>query len=696
MFAFQPIQPIFDILLVDLERVRNHRRIEIHALHGGGRQQLPGIVAKRVQLPLDHAAHRFGQFAFDGRKALREHPAAARILDEDAPTPQIAEQIDQEERVPFRPLVDQSDEFFRERVVGELQRDVFRDGRWLQVLKVDLPARAPRLQIELQRQERVLRLDQLRGPIRHHHREAHRGQPVGQISEQVHRRAVGPMEIVEKHHYRLQSRRLLEEGRHLALHALLRSGARLCEHPRRRRVVRRQRHDLHVPVRRDRFQHASEVAVALAAQQRVDGLEKRQVRLAAGQPLRTPPACDARFTRAGQEAEAVLDERGLPQPGLARDRDQQAVSRGHFQIRLGEQLHFRLAAHQSWRRRRPAVRRGGTDEGGRLVAAQSRRDFGRRGAHAGVFLQALERELIEGGGQLDAHPRGRNRCVRQDPVQDRQGRAGMERMLARQHLVEDDAVGEHVAGQRDAVAAGLLGRHVADRAEHQTGARRTRQRRLVLVTAAGDAREAEVEHLHVAIVAHHHVVWLDVAVHDLRGVRDGQRLRDLARDVDGAIEREALPHRLPQAAALHELHRDEAPAFELAGLVDGDDVGMVEGRDGERFPDETIDRVGFRREPARDQLDRDVAPQPLVEGPIDLAHAARSEQGVHDIGPEPRTFRQRHPRDDGIINGSLRSAEPVDQHLSKLPNQLVADVVRGIVGLRHVIDRDGHRDRAAR
>jgi hypothetical protein len=83
-------------------------------------------------------------------------------------------------------------------------------------------------------------------------------------------------------------------------------------------------------------------------------------------------------------------------------------------------------------------------------------------------------------------------------------------------------------------------------------------------------------------------------VHDLSSVRDHQGFGNLARDVDGAIERQPLAHHVAQAAALHELHRDVAPVLALAGFVNGDDIRMVQSRHGQGFADEAIDSVGFR------------------------------------------------------------------------------------------------------
>ena len=146
----------------------------------------------------------------------------------------------------------------------------------------------------------------------------------------------------------------------------------------------------------------------------------------------------------------------------------------------------------------------------------------------------------------------------------------------------------------DRLAARLLRRHVADGAEDQArlGAR---GRSSPPSTVVGlQARQAEIEQLDVAVGPDHHVVRLDVAVDDLRGVRDRQRFGDLPRDADGAFERQALRRQLPQRRALDELHRDVAIGVDDAGLVDGDDVGVVERRGERRLAQQPIERVVLR------------------------------------------------------------------------------------------------------
>ena len=64
-----------------------------------------------------------------------------------------------------------------------------------------------------------------------------------------------------------------------------------------------------------------------------------------------------------------------------------------------------------------------------------------------------------------------------------------------------------------------------------------------------DAREPEIEHLHVAVGADHDVLRLDVPVDDAGGVRRGQRAGHLPPDVDRRRERlRALDERTAASA----------------------------------------------------------------------------------------------------------------------------------------------------
>ena len=101
------------------------------------------------------------------------------------------------------------------------------------------------------------------------------------------------------------------------------------------------------------------------------------------------------------------------------------------------------------------------------------------------------------------------------------------------------------------------------------------------VSAAGVdgqmARETEIEDLHAAARRHHHVAGLHVAVHESGLVRRRQRVGDLLRVVDDAIDRQAaLGNPGGERPALDVLHDEELGVVTPTELVDGDDVRMVQ------------------------------------------------------------------------------------------------------------------------
>ena len=114
-----------------------------------------------------------------------------------------------------------------------------------------------------------------------------------------------------------------------------------------------------------------------------------------------------------------------------------------------------------------------------------------------------------------------------------------------------------------------------------------------------DPRQPEVEHLHVAVGADHDVLGLDVPVDDAGGVRGGERARHLPADVDRRRERlRALDERAQRPPVDELLDDEELAVRRLADFVDGDDVGVVEGRGGARLAQEALDACPTARGPA--------------------------------------------------------------------------------------------------
>ena len=110
-------------------------------------------------------------------------------------------------------------------------------------------------------------------------------------------------------------------------------------------------------------------------------------------------------------------------------------------------------------------------------------------------------------------------------------------------------------------------------------------------------------------------------------VRGVQRLADVAHHLHPLDARHRL-RGLAQRLAVDELERDERVAVELADAVDLADVRMLDARLGPRLLHQPARQVGAG---VAHDLQRDVAPEAWVEGLVDLAHAAATEQSEHLI-----------------------------------------------------------------
>ena len=79
-----------------------------------------------------------------------------------------------------------------------------------------------------------------------------------------------------------------------------------------------------------------------------------------------------------------------------------------------------------------------------------------------------------------------------------------------------------------------------------------------------------------------------------------------------------------------ELHDDERPAVQIADVVDGHDIRMVEQGSQPGFAREPLGRDVVRRQLVGHELDGDEPAQPRIPRLVDLSHAAGSE-GADDL-----------------------------------------------------------------
>ena len=170
--------------------------------------------------------------------------------------------------------------------------------------------------------------------------------------------------------------------------------------------------------------------------------------------------------------------------------------------------------------------------------------------------------------------------------------------------------------------------------------------RLLAGIGAADARQAEVEHLDAAVVRHHHVAGLQIAMRDLFLMRGRERIGERHRDLEEARHRHpARRHQVAQRASIDQLHRQEADAVRFLGRVDGDDVRMIERRDRARFAIEAFEAAGLVGDIRRQDLQRDIAPKPRIARAIDLAHSAGAERGDDFVRGELLTGTEGHSRE---------------------------------------------------
>ena len=274
----------------------------------------------------------------------------------------------------------------------------------------------------------------------------------------------------------------------------------------------------------------------------------------------------------------------------------------------------------------------------RVHAGESPGGVGREAAHERRPQPPRERRGIERSG---AREHGRPQLVE---------RAPLERARSREGLPERHAERELIRGGRDRAALPLLGRHVRrgpeqrarlrQPAEGQRVARgrgrlrgraqgadilRGRERIEDRIISGGRreigvAREAEVGHHDAPAATAQHVVRLEVAVHDPRGMRGRE---PAPRRHEGLEDLGRGPRRRPQPVGerltVDELHGHVVAPARGAHLVHHDDVRMGQPRHRARLPQQSLARgitAGIRAQHLHGHPTLEIR----VEGEVHHAH----------------------------------------------------------------------------
>ena len=265
--------------------------------------------------------------------------------------------------------------------------------------------------------------------------------------------------------------------------------------------------------------------------------------------------------------------------------------------------------------------------------------LGRLVALLGVLLEAARDDPAEMAGQADSDGGHRGRRVLQDRRDHRDGRVAGERPLAGGHLVEDGAHREDVGARIDALALGLLGRHVGRGAEDFALTRQAAERRrlelgdiILQGLGLGELGEAEVEHLDSAFGVHHHVGGLEVAVGDAAVVGGGDSVGESDAVAEEVVEQQAAGRdQVREGLAVDELHGEEVGAVRFLDRVEDDDIGVVERRDGAGLALEAGEAFGVAGEVGRQDLQGNSAAELGVFGGVDGSHTAFTKEGGDSV-----------------------------------------------------------------
>jgi hypothetical protein len=132
-------------------------------------------------------------------------------------------------------------------------------------------------------------------------------------------------------------------------------------------------------------------------------------------------------------------------------------------------------------------------------------------------------------------------------------------------------------------------------------------------------------------------------VNHSRLVRFFQPLANLDAVLQHQLRRQRAFHQAGgEGLALQEFHDQKIGAILVSDVVQRANVGMIQRGDGARLTLEALFGLCVRRKMRRQNLDRNVSPQPRIARAIHFAHAPRAKGGLNLVGSEFRASGESH------------------------------------------------------
>ena len=286
-------------------------------------QQLALGLAEFLELTLDDVSHTvrhgdLGEGGVDGQRPSPVH-ALQRAL-----TEQIVDKAHHEQRMAVGAPVDDLGQLRRDRPVGESAGQVLVHGGPGQELDPQLLALPVSGQLLLHCAQRMRADDHVDGAERAEQQQARRLPAARERGDEIERGVVAPVKVLEDEHEGDLGRQRLKRLGHLAEHALPRRPEDLPLQPITVGCADQRGH-LDEPGGRVALENGDDAVPVVLAAESPEGLEHGHVglsRAVEGETL-APRRPDAPALQPVQEQ---VDERGLPDTGLARDEDDLSLS----------------------------------------------------------------------------------------------------------------------------------------------------------------------------------------------------------------------------------------------------------------------------------------------------------------------------------------------------------------------------------